>query len=60
MISALFIILFIFGIGIGLIVTACNAPQQTKPRGSSPSTKLDMVDNMFLYGEAANDDFYKM
>ncbi len=60
MMSALFVILFVLGIGIGLIVAACNAPQQRKPRVSSPSTKLDMVDHMFLYGEAADDEFYRM
>ena len=60
MMSALFVILFVFGIGIGLIVAACNAPQQTKPKASPPRTKLDMVDQMFLYGEVTDDEFYRM
>ena len=58
--SALFVILFVLGIGIGLIVAACNAPQQVKQKASPPSTKLDMVDHMVLYGEVANDEFYRM
>jgi uncharacterized membrane protein len=60
MMSALLVILFVFGIGIGLLVAACKAPQQRRQSAPSKSTKLDMVDHMFLYGEVTDDEFYRM
>lgn len=58
--SALLIILFVLGIVVGLIVSASNAPQQRQPHAAPKATKLDTTDEMFLYGEVNQDDFYRM
>lgn len=58
--SALLVALFALGIGVGLILRAFRSPQPKVQRRTSKGDKLDTVDEMFLYGEVTNDDFYRM
>ncbi len=53
-------LLFVLGVIVALVVTANAAPRQGVRNAPSTSTKLDTVDEMFLYGEVAEDDFYRM
>ena len=58
--NALLIILFVIGIATGLFMRHYQAPQEQPKQMPSEGTKLDIVDEMFLYGEVNGDDFYRM
>lgn len=50
--------LFVGGLVFAVIVSK-RRPKKSKRR-LHPSNKLDLVDEMFLWGEVNNDDFYRM
>jgi hypothetical protein len=58
--SALLVALFILGVGSGLIARAWKPRRPQKQRQSYQNDNLDTVDEMFLYGEATEDEFYRM
>lgn len=58
--ALLLTILFVLGIAVALFAKASEAPQQRNLQAPSKGTKLDTVDEMFLYGEVTGDDFYRM
>jgi len=58
--SFLLIVIFALGIVAGIVKSRYDNHTTfiVSPR-PSPNNKLDMVDNMVLYGEVSGDDFYK-
>ena len=58
--SALLAALFVLGIVVALLVRASEAPQEQTSQPSREGTKLDTIDEMFLYGEVTDDEFYRM
>lgn len=57
--NALLVALFVLGIVVGLVLRALK-PQQPRTRRPVKGNKLDTVDEMFLYGEVTDDEFYRM
>ncbi len=55
--NTLLVALFGIGIGIGMVLRAYQPKVQ---RPISQSDKLDTIDEMFLYGEVTDDEFYRM
>ncbi|MEE8113313.1 MAG: hypothetical protein V3T23_03055 [Nitrososphaerales archaeon] len=56
--EALLVAALISGLVIGLIVRALSPSKPRRPLRHND--KLDTVDEMFLYGEVNDDDFYRM
>ncbi len=58
--NALLVALFVLGIGFGLIIRAFKPQQPQVQCRSRKNDNLDTVEEMFLYGEVTQDDFYRM
>lgn len=59
--SALLVALFgIVGIIAGFVLREEISPWKPRARSQPSNDKLDMVDEMVLYGEVTSDDFYRM
>ena len=61
--NELLLLLFVGGVGLGVLLALCGATPKPKPRARSKFSqkdRLDTVDEMFLWGEVNNDDSYRM
>ena len=54
------IAMLVLGVILGIIVKIVQPRQTTIQRVSRQDDDLDMVDEMVLWGEVNNDDFYRM
>lgn len=58
--DALPLLALIGGVALGVIMRILRPPRPKRRLSAPQSDKLDTVDEMVLYGEVTNDDFYGM
>lgn len=57
--KVLLLALFVAGMAVAVLVKALGGSTKPSPKFRQ-NDGLDTVDEMFLYGEVNNDDFYRM